>query len=266
MGFRYLLPFLVIAFGLTWGLAALFVLFPEPVEAVFGKLSMTNPLFILAVYAPAIAAFLLVWHHGRLSGLRAYLSRLTLWRCPMGWYVLIVLGVPVFMYVGAALKGTLGAEPFPFSPWYEMFSALALALVIGPVEEFGWRGLALPILQQRFVPFWAGLILGIIWGLWHIPAFLLGGTPQSAWSFGPFFLGAVAISVIVTPLFNSSRGSILLPALLHFQLNNPVFPDAQPYDTFLMAAAAVIVVVIHRKHMFVARDSITQVIPSDENP
>src|SRR5690606_15672313 len=101
-------------------------------------------------------------------------------------------------------------------------------LFLGPIEEFGWRGLALPLLQRRFNPFWAGLILGIVWAAWHIPSFFLGGTPQSAWALGPYFLGVVAISVILTPLFNAARGSLLIAALYHFQMMNPMWPDAQP--------------------------------------
>jgi uncharacterized protein len=131
----------------------------------------------------------------------------------------------------------------------------------GPVEEIGWRGLALPLLQRRFSPIWAGLILGIIWGIWHLPAFLLSGTPQSAWSFTPFVIGAVAISVIVTPLFNKSRGSILLPALFHFQLINPLWPDAQPYDTYLFVGMAVLVVWSNRKSMFSRDGAVTEVVP-----
>jgi membrane protease YdiL (CAAX protease family) len=61
---------------------------------------------------------------------------------------------------------------------------MAVALFIGPIEEFGWRGVALPLLQRKFAPFWAGLILGGIWGAWHIPAFLMSGTPQCL-VFGP---------------------------------------------------------------------------------
>lgn len=266
MGIRSLLPFLVITFGLTWGLAALFVLFPEPIEAVFGELSMTNPLFILAVYAPAFAAFILVARQAGTKGLRHFLSRLLLWRSPLGWYVFLAAGIPFLMYCGVTLKGTLGDDPFPFSPWYHMFPALALALFIGPIEEFGWRGVALPLLQQRFAPIWAALILGVIWGLWHIPAFLLSGTPQSAWSFGPFFVAAVAICVIMTPLFNASRGSILLPALVHFQLNNPVYPDAQPYDTIAFTVAAVVIVVLNRKTMFIRDGAVTEVVPGIASP
>jgi membrane protease YdiL (CAAX protease family) len=50
-----------------------------------------------------------------------------------------------------------------------LFVAWAFAAIKGPVEEFGWRGLALPLLQRKFAPFWASLILGGIWGFWHLP-------------------------------------------------------------------------------------------------
>lgn len=135
----------------------------------------------------------------------------------------------------------------------------------GPVEEFGRRGLALPLLQRKLAPIWAGLILGAIWGVWHFPAFQLSGTPQSAWSFTPFFVGSVAVSVICTQLFNASRGSILLPALFHFQLINPIWPDAQPYDTLFFAAAALLVVWFNRKVMFSREWGLTEVIPKAAN-
>ena len=118
-----------------------------------------------------------------------------------------------------------------------MLGAMAFMLVLGPVEEFGWRGVALPLLQRRLAPFWAALLLGAVWGVWHLPAFLLSGTPQSGWSFTPFLVGSVCLSVIVTPLFNAAGGSILLAVLYHFQVNNPLWPDAQPYDTVVLVFA-----------------------------
>jgi hypothetical protein len=104
--------------------------------------------------------------------------------------------------------------------------------------------------------------LGIIWGFWHLPAFLLSGTPQSAWSFTPFFVGTVALSVIVTALFNASGGSILLPALFHFQYINPIWPDAQPYDTGVFLAAAFLIIWLNRKAMVRRAGAVTDVIPS----
>ena len=261
MNIRSLFPYLAITFGLTWGIVGLLILFPDQTTALFGELSAKNPLFILAVYAPAIAAFTLVIRQGGLPGLRRYLSRLLLWRVHWGWYVFLLAGIPLLFYGGAALKGNLFSEPFPFSNWYEVIPALVFMLVLGPIEEFGWRGLALPLLQQRYAPMWAGLILGAIWGAWHLPAFFLSGVPQSTWSFFPFFIGSIAIGVIVTPLFNASGGSISLPLLVHWQLINPVFPDAAPHDTIMFVAAAIVVVIINRTTMFSREGAVTEVIP-----
>jgi uncharacterized protein len=259
--FTALWPFLAITFGLAWGIFVLILLFPKQLVELFGEVSGKNPLFILAVYAPAIAAFLVVARAGGLSGLGRYFGRLLLWRCAPIWYAFLLVGIPLTFYSGAWLKGNLFQEPFPFHAWQPMLSAMLVTLFIGPIEEFGWRGVALPLLQQRFAPIWAALILGVIWGLWHFPAFFQSGTPQSAWPFAPFFAGAVALSVIVTAMFNSSKGSILLPALFHFQLNNPIFPDAQPYDSALRIGVAVVVVWLNSKEMFSSTGAVTDVIP-----
>ena len=260
---RSLVPFFAITFGLAWSSIGLLILFPDQIASVFGELSAKNPFFILAVYAPAIAAFTLVTRQDGLSGLWRFLSRLLLWRVHWGWYLFLVLGVPALFYCGAALKGNLFTAPFPFSNWIEVIPALAFMLVLGPMEEFGWRGYALPLLQQRYAPIWAGLLLGAIWGAWHLPAFFLSGVPQSAWQFLPFFIGSIAVGVIVTPLFNASGGSILLPLLLHWQLNNPIFPDAAPHDTVFFVAAALIVVYLNRSTMFTKAAGMTEVIPRD---
>lgn len=256
-----LVPFLLIAFGLAWGILALYILLPGPMTAIFGQLSGHHPLFILAVWSPAIAAFIVITYHAGLAGLRRYLSRMLLWRCPPLWYVFL-LGMPLLFYAGAAVKGNLFTDPFPFTSLPAMLSAIAITLILGPIEEFGWRGLALPLLQRWFAPIWAGLILGGIWGIWHLPAFLLSDTPQSAWSFTPFLLGSVALSLIVTPLFNASRGSILLAFLFHLQLINPIWPDAQPYDIWFFWAAALAIVALNRKTMFRKAGTVTQVIPT----
>ena len=258
--FNSLVPFLLITFSLAWGIIALFIFLPDQMTSLFGELTGQHPLFFLAVYAPAIAAFIVVIYYGGAAGLRRYLSRVLLWRCSPAWYAFLIVGVPLLFFGGSVLKGNLFVEPFPFSSFQTFVVALLFMAIKGPVEEFGWRGLALPLLQRKFTPLWAGMILGVIWGLWHLPAFLLSGTPQSAWSFTPFFVGSVAVSVIVTQLFNASRGSILLPALLHFQLINPIWPDAQPYDTIFFVAAAILVVWLNRKAMFKRECGITEVM------
>jgi len=259
--FRTIGPFILITFGLAWGIVGLYVFLSEPMEAVFGQLTGNHPLFFLAVYAPAIAAFILVARHGGLTGLRRYLGRMLLWRCSAAWYIFLIIGIPLVFIGGSALNGNLFSKPFPFASLQALFVALFLATIKGPIEEFGWRGLALPLLQRKFAPVWAGLILGVIWGLWHMPAFLLSGTQQSEWSFTAFFSGCLAISVIATALFNRSHGSILLSAFFHFSLMNPIFPDAQPYDTYLLIVVAALIVWWNRKGMFTTEGAVKEVIP-----
>jgi membrane protease YdiL (CAAX protease family) len=265
MTIKTLIPFLAITFSLTWGLALAFLLFSDAITGIFGPLSMTNPLFLLAVYAPGIAAITLVIRETGFDGLGRFLGRLRLWKCHPGWYAFIFLGIPLLMVAGAILKGSLGTYVFPFSTWPQIITGLGIAMVVGPVEELGWRGVVLPLLQHRFAPIYSSLILGVIWGVWHIPAFVLSGTPQSGWSFLPFFLALISASVIMTALFNASRGSLLLAVLVHFQLNNPIFPDAQPFDSITFTIAALLIVWFYRKALFGISESVKEVVPENKS-
>jgi len=53
------------------------ILFPDQVEALFGEIGYTNPLFVLAVHSPAIAGIGMVWRHYGLRGVRGFLRRIT---------------------------------------------------------------------------------------------------------------------------------------------------------------------------------------------
>lgn len=253
-------PFLIITFGLTWGIIALYIFLPDQMVAAFGQITGEHPLFYLATYGPAVAALVIVLYKTGWEGIRRFLSRLFIWRAPAVWYAFLIFGIPVLFYTGAAVKGLSLAELLPISSLGAYLGALALFAIKGPVEEIGWRGFALPLLQRRMSPLWAGLLIGIVWGFWHLPAFLLSGTPQSAWSFSDFFIGTIALSIIATALFNASRGSILLPVLFHLQVINPLWPDAQPYDTIPFVIAAILVIWLNKETMLNKRGGVTTIL------
>ena len=256
---KTLIPFLALTFGFTWGIAALLILFTDQVVAIFGEITSSNPLYILAVYSPGFVGTFLIWRHFGLKGLGSFFRRLTLWRMPRVWWLYLLVGIPALKYLGAELNGTIST--FPFSPWYLVFPALAHAFFLGTIEEFGWRGLAQPLLQRKMAPFWAGLIVGIIVAIWHIPAFMLGGGLQyGSWALVPFFGGVIAIYVILTPMFNSARGSLLIAYLYHFQMMNPIIPDAQPWENLIFAIVAVVIVVLNRRSMFKKGAGVTEVL------
>jgi membrane protease YdiL (CAAX protease family) len=233
--------FLILAFGFPWGMFAVMVAAPGLAEA-FGPFGLTHPMFLLAVWAPAIAAVLLVlWRTGP-EGLGRFARRLALWRIGGRWVLLVAFGVPLCFVAGAWVKG---APLLADTGGLGALVAATLAMAaIGPVEEIGWRGVLQPLAQRRMGPVVAALAVGVVWAIWHLPAFLLSGTPQSGWAFGPFLIGTVALGVIAGALLNAGRGSILWPALFHWQVNGPLWPDAQPWDAPFFTALAVVAVIL----------------------
>jgi len=153
--------------------------------------------------------------------------------------------------------------PTPDEGVSAIIGVLFMMLFLGPIEEFGWRGMAQPLLQRHVAPLWAGAIIGTVWGIWHLPAFFLSGTVFAAWNFFPFLVGNITLAILVTPIFNSARGSLLWPMLFHWQLINPIWPDAQPYDTWILVAVTAVVVWFNRDTMLSRKGAVTDVIPKD---
>ncbi|WP_240645702.1 type II CAAX prenyl endopeptidase Rce1 family protein [Georgenia sp. SYP-B2076] len=176
---RSLGTYFLATFGLSWGAGMFYVFFQEQVDAVLWPMAYTNPVFIFMVYSPCMVGVFMVTRHYGLRGLGPFFRRFVLWRMSQAWWVLLVVGMPAVFYAGAAVNGIL-TDPFPFTPWYTVLPALLPMLLIGPIEELGWRGLALPLplplLQRRLAPLWASLLLGLAVAFWHTPSFLLSGT------------------------------------------------------------------------------------------
>ena len=124
--FRSFCPFVLISFGLAWGILGVYIFVPQWMEALFGQLTGNHPLFFLAVYAPAIASFILVVHHGGFAGMRRFLGRALLWRCSMAWYAFLVIGIPLIFIVGSAMRGNLFTEPFP----YDTYLLIVVAVLV----------------------------------------------------------------------------------------------------------------------------------------
>lgn len=257
-----LLYFLALTFAITWGVVGAYILTPEWASKSFGEISGSHPLFFLATWAPAISAFVLVFSYAGAAGLRDFLSRLLLWRGSPGWAAFILVGVPLVFVAGSLMKGGPVFAPLPPEGAGPVVAVLFMMLFLGPVEEFGWRGLAQPVLQRHMAPIWAGMLIGAMWGLWHLPAFFLSGTVFAGWNFLPFFVGNVVLAVLVTPIFNRAKGGLLWPMLFHWQLINPFWPGAQPWDTWILVAVAAVAVWWNRSTMFTREGAVTEVVPA----
>ena len=96
---------------------------------------------------------------------------------------------------------------------------ILFGLVAGFFEEFGWTGYAYPRMAQRQGPFVGALVLGVLWGLWHLPVVdsLGAAAPHGRhwlFFFGAFVLGLTALRMLIAWIYNAS-GSLLMAQLMH---------------------------------------------------
>ncbi|WP_405803739.1 CPBP family intramembrane glutamic endopeptidase [Streptomyces sp. NBC_01187] len=211
-----------------------------------------------AYLGPILSAFLVTAATGGRPALRAWVRRFGQWRVSLRWYLVVLLSVPAALTL--ALAALAGEGP-------EMPSAVILAayvpglimqmLTTGLAEEPGWREFAMPRLQRRYGPLAGTLILGPLWGAWHLPLFLSdwGNWPDVTWLMPVEFLATtVAFSFVMTYVFNRTGESLPMAMLLHTGVNNyfsiagaELFPGLSPERTahaFLLSATVPAVILL----------------------
>ncbi len=240
--------FFILTFAITWGIGAFAIFFPVQFRALFGGISETHPLYYIAVAAPTISAILLALAWEGLHGLGDLFKRLLRWRFGLHWYALVLVGLPV---LGWLITRITGSQPLKDIHTPALLLALLFNLLVtGPLgEELGWRGYALPRLLQRFSPFKASLILGLIWGIWHLPSFYVSAMVQARLSLPLFLLNALCLSFLASWLFMNTGGSVLITVLLHYMVNFCVSVLGVPLPAFtaLMLAAVIAVVTLDKR-------------------
>lgn len=170
------------------------------------------PLLALPIsYIPALLAVLVLRRSGSSEDWRAFRQRLTRWRVGLRWYAVALVTLPLVHLAGIVLTSQSGGQ---FRLHLERFALLPLFLITNLGEEIGWRGYALPQLQQRFHSLTASLILGVVWAAFHWVAFLQN--PALSWGFlavGSLML--IAMSIVLTWVFNHSRQSVIVATAAH---------------------------------------------------
>jgi uncharacterized protein len=231
---------LLIFFALTFAWSWSCWLLASAVKDVSNAAS--SALFFLGSFGPSLAAVVIVAMTGGRGSLRVWLTQCLQWRRRWGWMTLAFFSPLAILTLAAAAHMALGGS-VPPSPAYSHIGMLIanfflVFLVGGPLgEELGWRGYALPAMQERLSWRSTSLALGVIWGLWHLPLFFIASSSQSNGSMVAFFILIIATSVFYTWLSNRSEGSVLPAMVLHTASNSwpflvPVLPsdvDQRPY-------------------------------------
>lgn len=231
--------FFVLAFGLSW-----VIMIPEALAASgVTRRSLPLGLVALAVFGPSFAAVLAAAFEGGRKAIRAMLRRILVFRVDGVWYFVVLIGPALVFLASRALEMALGGQPpsilepplrgemglgdVPVGFFFVGLAVNNLFATLG--EELGWRGYALPRLQSRQSALGAGLTLGVLWGVWHLPLAFAPST-QSAVSqlpFWAFLIDITSMSILHVWVFNHTRGSVALATLLHAS-NNTWAPFLMP--------------------------------------
>ena len=194
-----------------------FVLFWVPLWARHVG-SPLGDLMLLGGFSPWISAMIVTGIASGRDGLSAWMGRNFRLRGKLGWCLLGMLVIPGSMAVTAyALTRLLGGAGSVRADVTLPLAILVSALLIGGNEEPGWRGFATPLLVRKYHPILASCMVGLAWGLWHLPVYVPafgGNTSMPTDSFALFVVQTMGFSVIWTWLYFRSR-SVIPIMLLH---------------------------------------------------
>jgi uncharacterized protein len=240
-----LVSYFLIAYAVTWSIGLVFIVLlhrPPTLEVV-----------VPMIAGPTIGAFIMTAVAEGRPGVGGLLRRYALWRVDLAWYLLVLVGMPALLMLSIMIVPGGANIVSHIIPNYPM--AFVVALFVGGAlfEEPGWRGFALPRLQQQFGPLRGTLLLGVVWAFWHLPLFFVPGFNGAGSDLigigaavASFLVGTTAMAVIFTWVSNNTRGSLLLAILLHASLDTagPSFGSLLIFGALYAGIAALALIVI----------------------
>jgi uncharacterized protein len=172
------------------------------------------------VWAPTLIALALTAYRSGPAGVTNELrTRLSIDYRALLWSLLGVLLVLASWVAALTVARATGAAA-AFLPTGAMPVAFGLQVITGAVgEELGWRGFLLPRLNQRLATPLAVALMGVLWSLWHVPAFFTPGMPQQMMPMLPFLVFVAVFGLLLGVVFCRAGGSVVPAMLTHLALN-----------------------------------------------
>lgn len=212
-------------------------------------LPINLPVSAFMLVCPFIAASILVYREDKLEGIKQLLKRTLDYRRikPKIWYLPILFLMPVIMLLSYWVMRLIG-RPLP-DP---QISILAIPLffvsffIAAVFEEAGWMGYAADPVQHRWGALGAGIIMGSVWGLWHVIGWYFQTHQTLTWTAGQF-LSTVALRIIIFWLYNNTGRSVFAAVLFHDMMNVSefLFPNyGSHYDPVITGTITAIIAAI----------------------
>ncbi len=193
---------------------------------------------------PILAAFIMEKQEHGTEGVLSLLKRMVQWRVGAVWYV-VVLAPLMLLIITMFWEYLAHQKPMDWagigvSSEFPEFSIVGFFLfnlvTFGIGEEVGWRGYALPRLQSHYSALKSTVLLTLGWAIWHIPAFLYrpGYVSMGFGDIIGWFLSLLTGAIILTWLFNSTKGSVFMCILFHTVINTAFTSDVALDKTIVL--------------------------------
>jgi uncharacterized protein len=208
--------FIAVTFAWSW------LLWLPGVLATAGLIDLPAALLgalgAIAVFGPSVAAFGLTFRREGKPGVARLWQRGWDWRFGKLWWAPLLLLMPALTLLTVGLM-MLAGEPLrsehavPLAMVVPVF--LLIYLLNALPEEYGWRGFALDRLQARWNALVSSILLGALWGLWHLPLHFIQGSVQQVIPVWQYMSQTVVLAVFYTWIYNNTGRSVLAVALFH---------------------------------------------------
>lgn len=210
--------FVLFTYILTWAVEIPLAL----TKHGYASIHISKSLQTICTLSPGIIALILTGVLSKWAGLKTLFREVVKWRVKFKWYIIIIILSIVLCGLSLFLFNSIFGQINKPEPAYNFLFYFILILPLSALwEELGWRGFLLPILQEKYSPLKASMIIGFVWGLWHLPIYLAIDPygDKTIIFFFIMFIGCFALSTITTWLYNSTRGSLFICILFHNAVN-----------------------------------------------
>ena len=237
-----------ISFISTWIIAFIIILISQ---LAIDQTAYSLMLLVISAITALLPAYVVSSIYSRIPGVRDHLATYLATKKNLGYYLLALVYIPVIWLLGGArARAIVDVRSIGM-----IFLIFFMNTIHGGLsEEPGWRGFALPRLQDRFSPLTSSIILGVLWAVWHAPARFGGIEAKTLENTLIEWVLILFVTVIITWFYNRTKGSILVAALFHASMNT--------FSRFLPGTLSAIILLIASMIFLVLIDKMWKKLPS----
>ncbi len=174
-------------------------------------------LSILSVFTPSILALVYTAIIQGKKGLYELFVKQTIKQTRFKWLLLSLIGIPLVGFLAVLTSLNFDISKFSLRT-SQLMPQIIIIILIAFGEEYGWRGFLLPRLMNKLNLFYSCIILGLIWGLWHFPAYLIGTGVPLQMNFMVFLLWVILGSLFIGWIYYYTK-NVLTSLLAHISAN-----------------------------------------------